>query len=742
MVRHTELKSMEKVFGTYYENEKHLDDGGVPDNTEYLKSNNIFSFNSDEASTWGKRFRERIGRGEKVYLLGFQAIVHNSGVSLVEASQAEGIKILLNCEEERFLSSKHFAGYPGESLKEVAKLLARMGKTTQDLFGVFYAWDVVAWEKNTEKLKASNKKIMGNMLYAYMANSVVSEEAVAETYNPKRENHYVYSPLLVRLFERLKTDLGLGDATPCIQMLHHENHAYFSYGASPFYSNTASGKPTIVSCIDGIGDMGSASLFKANGNKLELIRRISTTDSLGSFYELLASFLGGWTPLSSEGRYMGAAAWGNNDRLTNPYYSQLRQYFHFSNGGEVHANTAMVENGYASLQKVIGPFLKINDLWEPDRVLNVDDIEHSPITQERVDKASAVQMVFEDALFHVIGHLIRETGSDQLVLCGGTALNCVANMRLLEHFNSSYYRRYLGKDTQLSIWIPPVPSDQGVVIGAPYQFAMQNGVDPAGKMETPFICGLPPSTQSILDALAEVDFLRHERLGTLHDEGSRKKIADWMAYLVSRNGVIGIYQGAAETGPRALGHRSILSNPCNAETLSILNSRVKLREAIRPLAPMMTIDEARKWFKLSAGAAANDHDAYNYMVLTVEAKEQAKSVIPAVVHYDGTSRIQIVRQENNLLMFEYLKALGKHIGVEISVNTSLNVGSPIVQTPSQAFQIFKRAKGLDCIFAVGDEGDVFMVWAKKGVQEFDSNVESMRADYERSGSLARPAAAD
>ena len=726
---------MEKIFGSYYDDSHPAD--GVSDNTPYLRENNILSSDSAEAASWGRRFREKIARGEKVYLLGFQGIVHNSGASLIEASKSEGIRILANCEEERFLASKHFAGYPGESLKEITSLLKQRGKTPRDIFCVFYAWDVVAWEKNTEKLKASEKKIMGNMLYAYMVNSVVSEEACAEIYNPNRGGGYVYSPLLVRLFERLKTDLGLDSSIACIQMLHHENHAYFSYGASPFYRGEGSDRTTIVSCIDGIGDLGSASLFKAKGRTLELIRRASSTDSLGSFYELLSSFLGGWAPLSSEGRYMGAAAWGNNNRLTNPYYSQLRQYFYFADGGRIHVNAAIVENGYAPLQQITGPFLKVKDLWEPDRVLNVDDIEHSPITRERVDKASAVQMVFEDALFHIIGHLIRETGSDQLVLCGGTALNCVANMRLLEHFNRDYYQRYIGKDTQLHIWIPPVPSDQGVVIGAPYQFAMRNGVEPAGRMETPFICGLPPSNRSILDALVEMDFLNHEKVGTVADEESRKALADWMAYIVSRNGVIGIFQGAAETGPRALGHRSILSNPCNADTLSILNSRVKLREAIRPLAPMMTIEEAKKRFKLSIGAGSNDYDAYNYMVLTAEAKEHTRSVIPAVVHHDGTSRIQIVREENNPLMFEYLTALGRHIGVEVSVNTSLNVGSPIVQTPRQAFQIFRRAKGLDCIFAVADEGDVFMVWAKNGVQEFDSNIQSLRLDYQRSMGAAR-----
>lgn len=430
--------------------------------------------------------------------------------------------------------------------------------------------------------------------------------------------------------------------------------------------------------------------------------------------------------MSAEGRYMGAAAWGNNNRLSNPYYKRLRQYFFFSENGEVRVNTALVDDEYKLLQEIVGPFLEIEEIWNPDAILNVDDIQHSTITQERVDKAAAVQLVFEDALFHIIEDLIQRTQSDQLVLCGGTALNCVANMRLLEHFNREYYRRYLGQDTKLHLWVPPIPSDQGVVVGAPYQFAMRNGAHPLGELPTPFLCGLSPSTASIHEVLKATPFVTYTRLGNINEPTIRQEMVDWMAYSVSQNGVIGIYQGAAETGPRALGHRSFLCNPCNVDSLAILNSRVKLRERIRPLAPMVTLEAAQEWFHLSDGGSANNYNAYDYMVLTVEAKKEAKTVIPAVIHHDGTSRIQIVREENNPIIYDYLKALKNHIGVEVSINTSLNVGSPIVQTPTQALQLFKRAKGLDGIFMISEEGEAFVVWAKKGVQEFDSRILSLR----------------
>ena len=117
-----------------------------------------------------------------------------------------------------------------------------------------------------------------------------------------------------------------------------------------------------------------------------------------------------------------------------------------------------------------------------------------------------------------------------------------------------------------------------------------------------------------------------------------------MAYMTAQDGIIALFQGAAETGPRALGHRSILANPRNPRTREFLNARVKYREAIRPLAPMMTREAALKWFELSDGAADADYNGYNYMVLTAQAKPDAAARIPAVIHADGTGRLQIVRE--------------------------------------------------------------------------------------------------
>ena len=169
-------------------------------------------------------------------------------------------------------------------------------------------------------------------------------------------------------------------------------------------------------------------------------------------------------------------------------------------------------------------------------------------------------------------------------------------------------------------------------------------------------------------------------------------------------------RASAETGPRALGHRSILANPCNPHTLETVNRLVKFREPFRPLAPMLTLEAAHRWFELHDGASDDNYNAYNYMVLTVRPRPDAIRHIPAVIHRDSTSRIQIVRADTDPFTHAYLKAMGRRAGVEVSVNTSLNVAGPIVQTPQQALEALRRSRAMDGVLLLGAEGGAYLAW--------------------------------
>ena len=646
--------------------------------------------------------REKLARGETVYVLGIGPGGHNAGVGLIEASASGGIRLIANHEEERFRAIKHYQRYPSESVQVLLRQMRERGIEPAQIHAACASWAYGAWAASA--VRSIVEEFPGGL-------GILRHDASPQM------NLQCFLDARTAPCELGKLLNVSHQPFPVINLRHHDNHAWFSWGVSPFADST---DPVMVLVSDGAGDDGAISSYVVEQGTLRLLyKNDNFWDSLGMMYGMLSSALGGWPLLSSEGRFMGAAAWGDLNRLTNPYYMRLRDIFVFESEGRVFLNRTLanwhrggcLKPFTQQLTDILGPPLLPDQMWDPNAVLRVEDITHAAITQERVDKAAAVQLVFEDALFHIVQHLIRTTRSTRLVLTGGTALNCVANMLLMEHFNTAWYERNLGmKNSTLHLWVPPVPGDMGVPIGAAYHFACLAGARPGETLEHAFYCGLPPRRAEIEESLRNCSEIRFEHLGNIREPAERERIADLMALIVSREGIIGIYQGAAETGPRALGHRSILANPTNPQTRETLNRLVKFRELIRPLAPMATREAAQRWFHLAEGASDQDYNAYNYMVLTVRAKADAYETIPAVIHHDGTSRVQIVRENADPLIHAYLKAMGRRVGVEVSVNTSLNVGAPIAQTPLQALETLQRSKGLHGLFMIGEEGDAFLAW--------------------------------
>lgn len=655
---------------------------------------------SDHAQARLALARDKLARGETLYLAGLGAPgTHNSGVALVKVTAANGPRLILNNEEERFSGNKHTTEYPAQSIDAMVAALRGMGRDAGDVFAWLTSWDYPALAGTLAR----------SLLEEAPQSLGLARNTEAAGFDGRRLDETTRTP------KKLARQLGLGERVPLIMMPHHDNHAWFSYAASPF----AAGEDKVaIAVLDGTGDLGSISLYVVeNGEMARLFCNDSMFDSLGAFYSVISSTQGGWTWLSSEGRYMGAAAWGDMDRASNPYYARLKQVLHLGDGGTVQINRAMA-NWYCDpfdhpykqpLIDILGEPLRPDQLWNPDAVLRVEDIQHRPDTQDRLDKAAATQLVFEDAMIHVVDHLLRTTGTNRVVLTGGVALNAVGNMRLLEHFDEAWFDKALGQKARLHLWVPPVPGDPGVTIGAAWLFAQMAGARRGPPLRHAFYCGLPPVRSEIETALA-ADDVASQRLGDVSMPEGRDAVADLMASVVARSGIIALYQGAAETGPRALGHRSIFANPCDAGARENLNARVKYREAIRPLAPMATLEAAQQYFVLEDGASDASSNAYNYMVITAHAKPGARDKIPAVIHADGTGRIQIVGPDADPLTYAYLKALGRRIGVEMSVNTSFNVAGPIAQTPQQAIDTLRRSKGLDAVILVADDGSVYAAW--------------------------------
>jgi carbamoyltransferase len=328
----------------------------------------------------------------------------------------------------------------------------------------------------------------------------------------------------------------------------------------------------------------------------------------------------------------------------------MRQLFSLQPEGQVYLNRALANwqrDAFHApytpeLVRILGEPIALKDMWNP--VLHVEDLARqqdlSPPTQERLDKAAATQMVLEDALIHILDHFIRQTGTEQLILTGGVALNALANMRLLEHFDESYYRRHLGRRARLHLWVPPTPNDAGVPIGAAYMGAYLAGAGIGAPLDHAFYCGITPKAGEIHSALAAAPDIAWISIGDASEKTQRDAIADLMAYVTAQDGIIAVVQGCAETGPRALGHRSVLANPCNPRTRDVLNARVKYREAIRPLAPMMTLEAAQRWFEHKAAFAAEQ--APVNVIELINQRIDARLIDPQRLHVGNDLLLQLL----------------------------------------------------------------------------------------------------
>jgi carbamoyltransferase len=659
----------------------------------YFRRRHIHRADSAFAHAKYAAIRAKIERGETVYLAGVSAAgAHNSGIALIEVTRANGPRLLFNNEEERFSGEKHTNAYPRLAIDALAVSMADMALTPANIDGWFAAWDITALCATL--LRTVLEEAPASLAMAFKK---------APLFDPRELDRGF------RASRQISEQLGLREPIDLIGTAHHDNHAWFSFATSPFARHD---KPVMIAVLDGLGDMGSVSLYVVERRQMRMVyANNSVFDSLGIFYSVISSTQGGWTWLSSEGRYMGATAYGNTDRKTNPYYQPLRAIFDFAPNGEIFLNRDLanwqrdiLDRPYsAELIRILGEPIPPDKMWNPDAVLRVEDIAHAENTKDRLDKAAATQMVYEDALEHIVGHFIRATGSDRLVLSGGLGLNALGNMRLMERFE------------HLHLWVPPVPNDSGVTAGAAFMGAYLCGHGVGAPVEHAFYCGSAPSARDIRAALAANADTKWIELAPGKDIAA---LADFMAYMTSKDAIIALYQGPAEIGPRALGHRSILANPCNPQTRENLNAKVKYRESIRPLAPMLTLEAAQKFFDLADGASDAGYNAYNYMVLTAHAKPEARAKIPSVVHADGTGRLQIVRENTDPLTYAYLKALGRRIGVEVAVNTSFNVAGPIAQTPQHALDTLKRSKGLDAVLMVAKEGAVFAALHASGGERF------------------------
>ena len=580
-------------------------------------------------------------------ILGVSAFYHDSAAALVRDGE-----IVAAAQEERFSRLRHDRRFP----------VAAINYCLEEAFIEPDEIDAVAFYDNPV---TTLDRIVRNAADHAPQGREQWCEALVETFSVKGT-----------LKSRLNRALGCD--RPMVFVDHHLAHAAAAYYPSPF-DNAA------VLTIDGVGEWSTTSIGVAQGERLELSSEIRFPHSLGLLYSTFTAYCG-FKVNSGEYKLMGLAPYGEPryadvirdhliDLRDDGSYRLDMDYFDYPRGDR------MFNSAFCDL------------FGAPPRA------PESEITRRDMDLAASVQKITEDAVLRLAQTARRLSGSANLALAGGVALNCVANGRLA---SAGIFDR---------IWVQPAAGDAGSAIGAAH--LCHHGIygaqrAPLGEREDRqqgSLLGPSYSNAEVTESL--------RRLGAVsHSEPDREARNTLVAKMLGDGGVVGYFAGRMEFGPRALGARSILADPRRPEAQSHINLKVKFRESFRPFAPAVLAERAGEYFDMAG------ESPYMLMVAPVLPSRRKQFVlddmlgeesdmirivnvprsdIPAVTHVDYSARVQTVSATERPDFHALLKAFDAATGCPVLVNTSFNVrGEPIVCTPEDAYRCFMRT-GLDML---------------------------------------------
>jgi len=427
---------------------------------------------------------------------------------------------------------------------------------------------------------------------------------------------------------------------------HHFSHAASTFLVSPFQG-------AAILTIDGVGEWASATYGVGKDNQIEIFKELKFPHSLGLLYNAFTYYLG-FRVNSDEYKVMGLAPYGE------PVYYDLimKELVSLKDDGSFQVNMKYFAYDYG-LKMTNANFEKLFGL--PSRNSS------EPIQKKHQDLAASIQKVTEETMLKMANFLNTETNLKNLCLAGGVALNCVANGRIL-------------RETEFeNIFIQPAAGDAGGAVGVAayiYNILLNNRRN--FVWEDAYL-GPDYSDSEIKQ------FLQQNQIN--FREYSQAELIKYTAKLLAENRVIGWFQGRMEFGPRALGNRSILADPRKPENKDRVNKKIKFREEFRPFAPAILEEKVSEYFEIDCPSP--------YMLLVAQVKPEKKDKIPAVVHVDGSARIQTVNRKQNALFYDLLKEFEKLTTCPVLLNTSFNLkGEPIVCTPQDAYLTFIRS-GLD-----------------------------------------------
>ncbi|MEO8030676.1 MAG: carbamoyltransferase [Gemmatimonadota bacterium] len=575
-------------------------------------------------------------------ILGISAYFHDSAACLLRDGE-----IIAAASEERFTRKKADAAFPARAVEYCLKT---GGISVDQLDAVgFYDKPLLKFERILDTYFGVVPKGFKSFLAA--------------------------GPLWIK--EKLYTDKDLHDSLGYHGKIyyaeHHESHAASAFFPSPF-------EDAAILTMDGVGEWATAAIGHGQGHDLEILKELHWPDSLGLLYSAITYYTG-FKVNSGEYKVMGLAPYGE------PKYRDLifKELLDLREDGSFTLNQKYF--GYLDGLVMTSP--------EFDRLFGGPArVPESKLTQKEMDLARSVQEVTEEIMLRMARTAHRLTGSKNLCLAGGVALNCVGNGRLLRE----------GPFEQL--WIQPASGDAGGALGTAQliwhrQFQKPRRVTPGRDSMRGAYLGPEFSPAEIETFLKSV--------GAVYRRYERPALMEHVSEQLAQEQIIGWFNGRMEFGPRALGSRSILGDPRSPRMQADMNIKIKFREGFRPFAPSVLRERVAEWFELDR------ESPYMLLVAPVKRERQIpmtaeqrslwgieqlnvlRSDIPAVTHIDYSARVQTVERETNPDYYDLIKAFEGRTGCPVVINTSFNVrGEPIVCTPEDAWRCFMRTH-IDCL---------------------------------------------
>ena len=584
-------------------------------------------------------------------ILGISGFYHDSAAAIIE----DGV-ILAAAQEERFTRKKHDPSFPSNACRFC---LEQSGFQLDELDAIaFYDKPMLKFERLLETYYGYAPRGLRSFIMAipvWLKEKVFLKKVIADELGKLGK------------FNRRKTKLLFPE--------HHLSHAASAFYPSPF-------QDAAILTIDGVGEWATASISKGSGSSIEVLRELRFPHSLGLLYSAFTYWLG-FRVNSGEYKLMGLAPYGNPESERVEQFQRIikDELVHLKPDGSIWLNQK-------NFNYSIGLTMVSDAKWKalfgfPRRK------PETPLQQEHCDLALAIQRVTEDIVIGMVNEAKRLTGSDNLCLAGGVALNCVANGKLLKEKVVS------------DLFIQPASGDAGGAVGAALAaYHIYMGAERAPQQQAMQGAYLGPE-------FSNLDIIHTARTNkapyTKYDDFSR--LADRVAEIIDDGKVVGWFQGRMEFGPRALGNRSILGDARSAEMQKKLNVKIKYRESFRPFAPSVLAEDTKEFFELDADSPymlltadvvssrrSKLPDGYNNLPLT-ERLYFLRSDVPAITHIDFSARVQTVHRETNPRYWELIKRFKEKTGYGVIVNTSFNVrGEPIVCTPDDAYRCFMRTE--------------------------------------------------